>query len=146
MIRTCPRCGQKNRVAAAHLTARVRCGRCKTELEPLSTPIEVDEALFDEIVSGARVPVLVDFWAPWCGPCRMAAPEVERAARDNARRAIVLKVNTDEQPQLAARYHVRGIPFFAVFRDGRLVHQQAGVVSHEQLQQWIDAAAAHSTG
>src|SRR5512134_1016211 len=144
MIRTCEHCGQKNRVAAANLTSRVRCGRCKRDLDTIATPIEVDATLFDEIVTGARVPVLVDFWAAWCGPCRMAAPEVARVARDNAGRALVLKVNTDEQTELAERHRVRGIPFFLVFRDGRVVNQQAGVVSHEQMKRWLDSAASHS--
>ncbi len=141
MIRTCKSCGRKNRVAPSNLTSRVRCGACKTELDRITEPIEADAALFDEIVNGARVPVLVDFWAPWCGPCRMAAPEVERVARDNAGRAVVLKVNTDEQAQLAERYHVRGIPYLVVFRDGRIVTQQAGVVPHDQMNRWLDVAA-----
>lgn len=144
MIRACNHCGRKNRVAAANLTSRVRCGACKTELDPIATPIEADAALFDEIVTGARVPVLVDFWASWCAPCRMTAPEVDRVARANAGRALVLKVNTDEQAQLAERYGVRGIPFFVVFRDGRVMNQQAGVVSHEHMQRWLESAARRS--
>ena len=141
MIRTCNHCGQKNRVAAPNLTSRVRCGACKTELDPIDEPIDADQALFDEIVSRARVPVLVDFWAAWCGPCRMAAPEVERVARDKAGQVLVLKVNTDEQAELTSRYHVRGIPFFMVFNDGRVVNQQAGVVSHDVMQRWLEMAS-----
>lgn len=142
MIRSCHRCGRKNRVAARNLTSRVRCGACKTELEPITEPIAVDAALFDEIVTGARVPVLVDFWAAWCAPCRMAAPEVDHVARVNAGRAVVLKVDTDAQPELAERYRVRGIPYFVVFRDGRIVTEQAGVAPRDQLQRWLDQAAA----
>ena len=142
MVRTCAQCGRKNRVAPAHLTSRVRCGACKTDLPAIAEPINADAALFDEIIDGARVPVLVDFWAPWCGPCHMAAPEVERLARTMAGRAIVLKVNSDEQPALAERYGVRGIPNFIVFRSGRVVQQQAGLARHDDMLRWLDAAAA----
>jgi len=96
--------------------------------------MEVDAPLFDEIVSEAQVPVLVDFWAPWCGPCRMAAAEVERAAANLAGKAIVLKVNTDEHPGLASQYNVRSIPGFALFLGGRLRHQQSGLLGHRQLE------------
>ncbi|HYN06115.1 MAG TPA: thioredoxin domain-containing protein [Vicinamibacterales bacterium] len=141
MIRPCPACGKKNRVGAAHLAQQVRCGACKALIEPVSQPIDADAELFDDLLRHARVPVLVDFWASWCGPCRAAAPEVQRTAATVAGRALVVKVDTDRHPDIAARYHVQGIPNFVVLKHGRLVAQKAGLLSHADLTRLIDAAA-----
>lgn len=141
LIRHCPNCQRGNRVPASHLADVGRCGACGAALPAQAEPLEVDAAQFDAILSEARVPVLVDFWAPWCGPCRMAAPEVEQAASAMSGRAIVLKVNTEEQPALAQRYAIRSIPNFAVFMNGRPVWQQAGLMRASQLQAAVSQLA-----
>ncbi len=142
VLRKCASCGASNRVPASHLADTGRCGSCKAPLPPLSSPLEADAAAFDGIVGEARVPVFVDFWAEWCGPCKMAAPEVEAVARDMAGRAIVLKVDTERNQDLAARYRIQSIPTFAVFRNGQMALQRSGAVPRTEMRRWIEEAAA----
>ncbi len=141
-IRRCSACGAQNRVPLERLADAGKCGACKAPLPPASEPIDADAALFDQIVRASRVPILVDFWAPWCGPCRMAAPEVQRAAAQTAGRALVLKVNTDQSPALASRYGASAIPNFLVLSGGRAVKQHAGLVRAAELVSWLEQAGA----
>ena|SRR5688572_16077171 len=140
MVVVCSACGQKNRVPGRHLADTGKCGRCQGALPPSSDPIEANAELFDEVVRTARVPVLVDFWAPWCGPCRMVAPEVQKLAREAAGKAIVLKLNTEQEPAIAARFDIRAIPAFFVFAGGQTAAQQVGALNLAGLRSLLARA------
>jgi thioredoxin 2 len=132
-IIACPNCGQKNRVRP-NPTGVPRCTVCHTLLPWI---VDATPATFDEELR-ASVPVLVDFWAPWCGPCRMVSPLVERLGREHAGRLKVVKLNVDEAPELSERYEIRGIPLLVLFRNGSEIDRLVGAAPQEQLQMWLE--------
>jgi thioredoxin 2 len=138
VITTCPECGQKNRVPFERLGDTGRCGNCKARIPPPSVPLEIDqETRFDGIIGSSPVPVVVDYWAPWCGPCRMVAPELEKVASAGAGRFIVAKVNTEALPGLAQRHQIRSIPTLGVFVGGREVARTAGARPASAIEAFI---------
>jgi thioredoxin 2 len=134
-VTACPSCGKRNRVPVA-AAGRLRCAACHADLPWL---VDAAEADFDRAVAGT-VPVLVDLWAPWCGPCRVMAPILEQLSRERAGRLKVVKVNVDESPSISARYQVQGIPTLLLFRDGGLVDRQVGAAPADALRRWLDTA------
>lgn len=135
-IIVCPACGQKNSVDVNLKDKKPICGKCKAPL-PLPGPVEVSDEDFDRVVLKSDIPVLVDFWAPWCGPCRMVAPIVEQIAHEYAGRLMVAKVNTDNNRKTAGDYKIMGIPTLILFYKGKPVERITGAVPKEHLEGMI---------
>jgi thioredoxin 2 len=141
VVMSCSSCSQKNRVAYSHLGDAVKCGKCKTELSAATIPLEVDTtADFDRLVAHSPIPIVVDYWAPWCGPCRMVAPELAKVAARSSGKFLVVKVNTDALADLGDRYRIRSIPTMAIFSGGQEVKRTTGARPAADIEQFIASA------
>jgi thioredoxin 2 len=136
---SCPQCGAINRLPAKRIDDEPVCGRCGAGLLD-GRPVELGDADFDAVVGATGRPVLVDFWAPWCGPCRMMAPAFEQAGRQLAGRALLVKVNSDDNPRLAGRFGIRSIPTLVRLRDGRETGRQSGALPASAIVALAQAA------
>ena len=135
----CPLCNATNRVPLDKLQAELSCGQCHASLLN-AQPDNLNEAAFNAQLKKSDLPLVVDFWAPWCGPCRMMAPAYEKVSQDMQGQARFVKVNTEDEQNLAARYSIRSIPTLALFAGGREIARQPGAMSAPDLARWVSAA------
>jgi thioredoxin 2 len=143
VIVACPNCSKKNRLAFERLGEAVQCGKCKQPIHAPDEPIEIAQTSdFDRLIATSSLPVVVDYWAPWCGPCRMVAPELKKVAARQAGRAIVAKVNTDVLSDLGQRFGIRSIPTLAVFAGGKEVARESGARPADEIEAFIARARA----
>ena len=139
LVYKCPTCGQLNRLGYQKLGQEFRCGKCHAELSPPAEPVEIEsEPVFDAVTTHSSLPVLVDFWAPWCGPCKMVAPELVKVAAEGSGRFLVIKANSDVLPGPAQRYRIQAIPTLVLFSGGREVARQSGAMPAAAIRQFIE--------
>lgn len=141
LILICSHCGQRNRAAYDRLGHTFKCGQCHLVLPPPNEPVEVPtEEVFDALIAHSAWPVVVDFWAPWCGPCKVVAPELVKVAAEGSGRWLVAKVNTEELPSLARRFQIAGIPTLALFKGGREIARQSGAMPASDIRRFMSQA------
>jgi thioredoxin 2 len=141
LLLACPNCGKRNRLKYEGLGQTFRCAQCKNELHSPNQPIDVrNDLVFDALISRSALPVLVDFWAPWCGPCKMVAPEFVKLAKETAGKFVIAKVNTEEVPSLSQRFRITAIPTMVVFKNGLEKARQAGAMPAPAIRKFIEQA------
>ena len=139
LVLPCPNCGKRNRLKYEGLGQTFRCAQCKNELQSPLEPIDIkSELVFDALTNRSSLPVLVDFWAPWCGPCKMVAPELIKVANETAGRFVVAKANTEELPNLGRRFRVTAIPTMVLFKGGIEVARQSGAMPAPAIRKFIE--------
>lgn len=134
----CPHCHAVNRIPGERPMAQAKCGKCKDKLFS-GAPAELTDRTFRKAISKSDIPVVVDFWAPWCGPCKMMGPEFAKAAGDMEPKVRFAKLNTQDNQQIAVQYRIQSIPNLALFKGGQLAAQQPGAMSADQIKAWIEA-------
>ena len=134
----CPYCSAVNRIPSERLNDQPRCGKCSKGIFA-SKPVGLTSANFHKQIANSEIPVLVDFWAPWCGPCKMMAPAFEKAAAALEPRVRLAKLNTEDEQQIGAQYNIRSIPTLVLFKDGKEVARQAGAMMGGQIEQWTES-------
>lgn len=141
IVQPCAACGQKNSIPFQHLGKTGRCGRCKADLSPTAAPVEVSaEGDFQKLIAESPLPIVVDFWASWCGPCLRVAPELEKVAANNAGKFLVVKVNTETLPALSAKYQVQSIPTMVVMSGGKEVTRTMGAQPAASIEAFVRSA------